>query len=73
VAFGMIFRITAGFLNSFLKTDFKNPSLIFAVASVADPDSNPDPSDPYVFEPPGSGSFYHQAKTFFLFSFLLAS
>ncbi len=28
--------------------------------SVADPD--PDPSDPYVFGPPGSGSFYNQAK-----------
>ena len=25
-------------------------------ASVADPDPNPDPSDPYVFGPPGSGS-----------------
>jgi hypothetical protein len=41
--------------------------------SVADPDPNPDPSDPYVFGPPGSGSisqwygsgsrsFYHHAK-----------
>jgi hypothetical protein len=29
-------------------------------ASVPDPD--PDPPDPYVFGPPGSGSFYHQAK-----------
>jgi hypothetical protein len=29
--------------------------------SVADPDLNPDP-DPHVFGPPGSGSFYHQAK-----------
>jgi hypothetical protein len=28
--------------------------------SVADPD--PNPSDPHVFGPPGSGSFYHQAK-----------
>ncbi len=28
--------------------------------SVADPD--PDPRDPHVFGPPGSGSFYHQAK-----------
>ena len=27
--------------------------------SVADP--NPDPPDPYVFGPPGSGSFYHRA------------
>jgi hypothetical protein len=25
-------------------------------SSVADPDPNPDPSDPYVFEPPRSGS-----------------
>ncbi len=25
------------------------------------PDTNPDP-DPRVFRPPGSGSFYHQAK-----------
>ncbi len=41
------------------------------ICSVADPDSNPDPSDPYVFGPPGSGSIsqryrsgsiYHQAK-----------
>ncbi len=46
-------------------------------SSVADPDPNLDPSDPYVFGPPGSGSgfgsiiqgyesrsgsFYHQAK-----------
>jgi hypothetical protein len=30
------------------------------VNSVAGP--NPDPSDPYVFEPSGSGSFYRQAK-----------
>jgi hypothetical protein len=32
--------------------------------SVADSDPNPDPSDPYVFGPPGSGSgfFYHHAK-----------
>jgi hypothetical protein len=50
----------------------------FSVYSgVADPDLNPDLSDPFVFEPPGSGSgpisqrygfgfgsgsFYHQAK-----------
>ena len=27
-------------------------------SSVADP----DPSDPYIFGPPGSGSFYHQSK-----------
>jgi hypothetical protein len=32
------------------------------IISVADPDPNPDPSDPYVFAPPGSGSFCHQAK-----------
>jgi hypothetical protein len=44
-------------------------------SSVADPDPNTDPSDPYVFRPPGSGSgfisqrygsgsgsFYHQSK-----------
>ncbi len=32
--------------------------------SVADPDPNPDldPTDPHVFGPPGSGSFYHSAK-----------
>jgi hypothetical protein len=32
--------------------------------SVADPDPNPDPSDPYIFGSPrsGSGSFYHYAK-----------
>ncbi len=29
-------------------------------SSVADPDPNPDPSDPYVFEHPGF--FYHQAN-----------
>ncbi len=33
---------------------------IVVISSVAD--SDPDPSDPYVFGPPGSGSFYHQAK-----------
>ncbi len=34
--------------------------------SVADQDPNPDPSDPCVFGPPGSGSgsFYHQAKNY---------
>jgi hypothetical protein len=26
------------------------------------PDPNPDLPDPHVFGPPGSGSFYHQAK-----------
>jgi hypothetical protein len=26
------------------------------------PDPNPDPPDPHVFGPPGSGSFYHHAK-----------
>jgi hypothetical protein len=31
--------------------------------SVADPDPNPDPPDPHVFGPPGSGSFYHHAKS----------
>jgi hypothetical protein len=30
--------------------------LSFTRVSVADPDPNPDPSDPYVFGPPGSGS-----------------
>ncbi len=34
---------------------------IVVVTSVADPDL----SDPCVFGPPGSGSFYHQAKTLF--------
>jgi hypothetical protein len=51
-------------------------SIVFRVLnSVADSDPNPDPSDPYVFVPPGSGSgsirqrygpgsgsFYHHAK-----------
>ncbi len=32
----------------------------YSLTSVAD--SDPDPSDPYVFRPPGSGSFYHKAK-----------
>jgi hypothetical protein len=31
--------------------------------SVADPDPNPEDPDPPVFGPPGSGSFYHHAKT----------
>ncbi len=40
------------------------------LTSVAEPDPNPDPSDPYVLGPPGFGSigqrcgsesFYHQA------------
>jgi hypothetical protein len=30
--------------------------------SVADPNSDPDPKDPFVFGPPESESFYHQAK-----------
>jgi hypothetical protein len=30
--------------------------------SVPDPNSDPDPPDPHVFGPPGSGSFYHLAK-----------
>ena len=30
------------------------------VGSIADP--NPDPPDPHVFGPPGSGSFYQQGK-----------
>ncbi len=34
----------------------KTPSV-----SVPDPNLNPDP-DPYVFGPPGSGSFYQQAE-----------
>ncbi len=40
-----------------------HPGMELALRSVADPDANPDPSDPYVFGPPGSGSesFYHQA------------
>jgi hypothetical protein len=48
---------------------------LFASGSVADSDPNPDPPDPHVFGPPGSGSgsisqryesgsgsFYQQAK-----------
>jgi hypothetical protein len=46
---------------------------IFVSTSFVDPDPNLDPSDPYVFGPPrsgsisqrygyGSGSFYHQTK-----------
>ncbi len=35
-------------------------SHIRKIISVADPD--PDPPDPHVFGPPGSGSFYHNAK-----------
>jgi hypothetical protein len=46
---------------------------VLITGSVADRDPSPDPSDPYVFGPPGSGSgsssqmygsgsFYHQAK-----------
>jgi hypothetical protein len=34
--------------------------LLSVGTSVADPD--PDPQDPHVFGPPGSGSFYHHAK-----------
>jgi hypothetical protein len=34
--------------------------LLKVLASV--PDLNPDPSDPHVFGPPGSGSFYQLAK-----------
>jgi hypothetical protein len=39
--------------------DFKVDALSYTPeSSVADP----DPWDPYVFEPPGSGSFYHKAN-----------
>ncbi len=51
------------------------PERVNLLTSVADPDPNPDPSDPSVFGPPGSGSgsisqrygsrsgsFYNQAK-----------
>jgi hypothetical protein len=31
------------------------------LSTVPNTDPNPDP-DPYIFGPPGSGSFYHQAK-----------
>ncbi len=43
---------------------FKTVNKRILGTSVADPDPNPDPSDPYVFEPPGSGSgsFYYQEK-----------
>jgi hypothetical protein len=46
--------------HHYLPTTGPDPSL--EASSVADPD--PNPSDPYVFGPPGSvsGSFYHQAK-----------
>jgi hypothetical protein len=50
-------RILAG-LETFLVMD--NMELGTESASVADPDPKPDP---YVFVPPGSGSFYHQAKS----------
>jgi hypothetical protein len=33
-----------------------------ALSSVPDPNPDPDPLDPHVFGPPGSGSFYQQAK-----------
>ena len=35
---------------------------LFHGGSVADLDTTPDTPDPHVFGPPGSGSFYHQAK-----------
>jgi hypothetical protein len=58
---------------SILKILKSGAEIVFVASSVADP--NPDPSDPYGFGPPGSGSrsisqrrrsgsgsFYHQAK-----------
>ncbi len=49
-----------------LHTLTKSPTLCqfsFIFSSVADPDPNPDPSDPYVFGPPGSG--YGSGSEFF--------
>ncbi len=46
----------------------KSHYLFIIISSVADLDPNPDPSDPYVFGPPGS---YYQAKIVLLtFDFL---
>jgi hypothetical protein len=44
--------------------NLQNDNPIMLPGSVADPDLNPDPypPDPYVFGPPGSGSFYNHAK-----------
>jgi hypothetical protein len=53
-----IFNSQKGPPLSGLSKDLSFSSLSFATTSVADP----DPSDPYVFGPPGSGSFYQQAK-----------
>jgi hypothetical protein len=43
-----------------MSRSFLNSGTLIVIINVADP----DPSDPYVFGPPGSGSgsFYHQAK-----------
>jgi hypothetical protein len=34
----------------------------YVIEKASVPDPNPDPPDPHVFWPPGSGSFYHHAK-----------
>ncbi len=58
---------------SSLPLAWKSVDYFIIYSSVADPNPNPDPSDPYVFGPPGSGSssqrhsscsgsFFHQAK-----------
>jgi hypothetical protein len=44
------------FTLRFLNKSVQVPSCERPTTSVADPDPNPDPSDPYVFGPPGSGS-----------------
>jgi hypothetical protein len=41
----------------------KSPNHLTTVrSSVADPNPDPDPQDPYVLGTPGSVSFYHQSK-----------
>jgi hypothetical protein len=43
--------------------DFVPAPIRGSQSSVPYPNSNPDPSDPHVFGPSGSGSFYQQEKS----------
>jgi hypothetical protein len=63
--------LAANFKNFITSRSWGTSQRSYRKSSVANPDPNPDPSDPYFFGPPGSGSisqrygsgsFYRQAK-----------
>jgi hypothetical protein len=62
---GTSFRIMMGCLAGFSSSRACTQCTVYKnvpFRQFADPDPNPDPPDPQVFGPLGSGSFYHHAK-----------